>query len=140
MIGTKKSLIIVASLLMFVNTGTYFYAAYGQMQEGSEPSDQLQTLFFAVSGIIFVPLGIWMLKNKIHSRGPYVLSAIIAVSLILLYIASRTINLPAVGIQEDIGPLDIFSKVIQGGVIVLCLMLLPHIKREQDRIISVKQS
>ncbi len=125
---------------MFVNTGTYFYAAYGEMQEGSDQSGQLQTLFFAVSGIIFLPLGIWMLKNRIHSRGPYVLSAIVAVSLILLYVASRTVSLPAVGIQEDVGPLDIFSKVIQGGVTVLCVMLLPHIKREQDKIISIKQS
>src|SRR5574338_303012 len=106
MARSKKSLIIVVSVLMFVNTATYFYAAYGEMSEATDAGGQLQTLFFAVSGIMFVPLGIWMLKNKIHTRAPYVISAIISISLILLYVASRTASLPAVGIQEDVGPLD----------------------------------
>lgn len=135
---SKRTLVTVVAILMFVNTGTYFYAAYGESQEAADPGGQLQTLFFAVAGVIFFPLGIWILKNKIHTRGPYVLSAIIAISLILLYVASRTINLPAVGIQEDVGPLDIFSKAIQGTVVVLCLALLPYIKNEQNNIINRK--
>ena len=139
MTGSKKSLIIIVSVLMFVNTATYFYAAYGEMGESNDAGGQLQTLFFAVSGIMFLPLGIWMLRNRVHTRGPYVISAIISVSLILLYVASRTVNLPAVGIQEDVGPLDIFSKVIQGGVVSLCLILLPHIKKEQHVILNGRQ-
>ena len=134
-----KSLIIIVALLMFVNTATYFYAAYEEAQEATDSGGHLQTLFFVVSGIMFFPLGIWILKNRIHSRGPYVLSTIVSVSLILLYIASRTVNLPVVGIQEDVGILDIFSKVIQGSVASLCLILLPHIKKEQDMILSGKQ-
>ena len=137
---SKKSLIIAVSVLMFANTATYFYAAYGEMGEATDAGGQLQTLFFAVSGIMFLPLGIWMLRNKIHSRGPYVISAIISISLILLYVASRTTNLPAVGIQEDVGPLDIFSKIIQGGVVSLCFILLPHIKKVQLGILNGRQS
>ena len=139
MARSKKSLIIIVSILMFANTATYFYAAYGEMSESTDAGGQLQTLFFAVSGIMFVPLGIWMLKNKIHTRAPYVISAIISISLILLYIASRTASLPAVGIQEDVGPLDIFSKAIQGCVVSLCVILLPYIKKEQHAILNGKQ-
>lgn len=136
MTRSKKSLIAIVSILMFANSAAYFYAAYGEMGEATDAGGKLQTLFFTASGIMFFPLGIWMLKNRIYSRGPYVISVIISISLILLYVASRTMPLPVVGIQEDVGPLDVFSKIIQGGVISLSLLLLPYIKKEQLGILN----
>jgi hypothetical protein len=47
-----------------------------------------------------------------------------SIALIALYIASRNVNLPVVGQQEDIGVTDLASKVLQVGVIVICSILL----------------
>lgn len=134
---TKKSLVQIIAVLMFVSSAIYFYAAYDELSESNDASAQIQSMFFATSGIVFLPLGGWMLKNRLHSRAPYVISMIVALSLIIFYVASRLVQLPVVGIQDDVGPIDILSKVIQGGIFVISVLLLPYLKREQTSILKV---
>jgi hypothetical protein len=78
---------------------------------------ELQTTLFAVSGAAYIPVGLWILKSKQKNKTPYVIAIVGSLSLILLYVASRTISLPIVGIQDDVGSIDILSKVLQGGII-----------------------
>lgn len=72
-----------------------------------------------------------MLRNRLHSRGPYVISILVSMFLVLLYVASRTINLPVVGIQEDVGIVDIITKIIQVGIIAISVRLVQDLKKEQ---------
>jgi len=72
-----------------------------------------------------------MLRNRLHSRGPYVISILVSIFLVVLYVASRTINLPVVGIQEDIGTVDIITKIIQIGIIAISVRLVQELKKEQ---------
>ena len=109
----------------------YFVTSYTQSLEGNDPGSQIQTMFFATAGIVYIPLGIWMLRNKLHSRGPYVISILVSIFLVLLYVASRTINLPVVGVQEDIGVVDIATKIIQVGIISISVRLVQDLKKEQ---------
>ncbi|MBI3841937.1 MAG: hypothetical protein HY295_02135 [Thaumarchaeota archaeon] len=132
---SKKS-ILFAAMLVFASGLIYFYAAFSQSKESMDAASQIQTMFFTVSGIAFVPLGIWMLKNRLYSRAPYVIATIISVAMIGFYVASRTVNLPVVGIQDDTGPIDIASKVVQGTIIITSALLMPHLKREQLAILS----
>src|SRR5579885_1537507 len=74
---------------------------------------------------------VWMIKNKLHSRAPYVIASLLSVALIGLYITSRTVNLPVVGIQEDVGAVDILCKVTQGGIVVVSLLLLRNWQKER---------
>ena len=78
---------------------------------------ELQTTLFAVSGAAYIPVGLWILKSKQKNKTPYMIAIVGSLSLILLYIASRTISLPIVGIQDDVGSIDILSKILQGGII-----------------------
>ena len=109
----------------------YFATSYTQSLEGNDPGSQIQTMFFATAGIVYIPLGVWMLRNRLHSRGPYVISILVSVFLMLLYVASRTINLPLVGVQEDIGLVDIITKIIQVGIITISVRLVQDLKKEQ---------
>lgn len=109
----------------------YFITSYTQSLEGNDLGSQIQTMFFATAGIVYIPLGIWMLRNRLHSRGPYVISILVSIFLMVLYIASRTINLPVVGIQEDIGTVDIITKIIQIGIIAISVRLVQDLKKEQ---------
>ncbi len=123
----KKSVqqfILIATVLVLANSGIYFVTAYSQMQESSDVGSQIQTMLFTTAAISYLPLGIWMIKNKLHSRAPYVIASLISVALIGLYVASRTVNLPVVGIQDDVGTIDILSKLSQGGIVVVSLLLL----------------
>ena len=131
-----QKFVSIVSILMFASAGIYFYCAYSEIDQSSDAGSQIQSMFFAASGVMFVPLGAWMLKNRLYSRVPYVIAMIISISLIVLYVASRTISLPVVGIQNDVGPVDIVSKAIQGVIIVLSLRIMPYLKREQSIVLG----
>jgi len=119
-----QQFILIATVLVLANSGIYFVTAYSQMQESSDSASQIQTMLFTTAAISYLPIGVWMIKNKLHSRAPYVIASLISVALIGLYVISRTVSLPVVGIQEDVGTIDILCKISQGGIIVVSLLLL----------------
>ncbi len=92
----------------------------------------LQTALFTVSGAAYVPVGMWILETKQKNKTPYIVAIVGSLSLILLYVASRTISLPIVGLQDDVGSIDILSKIMQGGIIAGSVYILatskPQIK------------
>ena len=122
----------VAASLMIVTGIIYFLAAYFESAEfNTELAAQIETMFFTTAGILYLPLGIWMIKNGFNSRAPYIMAIIGSVSLIGLYVASRMVALPVVGKQDDLGPLDIASKILQVAIIVISVILLPKLKKAQ---------
>ena len=119
-----EQFIVIATVLVLATRGIYFLTAYSQMQESCDGPIQIQTMLFTTAAVSYLPLGIWMIKNRLHSRAPYVIASLISVALISLYVMSRTVNLPVVGIQDDVGVVDVVSKAVQGGIIVVSLLLL----------------
>jgi hypothetical protein len=132
---TQQSIMIIV-ILVLGNSGIYFVTAYSQMQESSDLPSQIQTMFFATAAIVYLPLGIWMIKNNLHSRAPYIIASLVSIALIGLYVLSRTVSLPLVGIQEDVGVVDILAKITQGSIVVISLLLLQNWKKEK---IAIKQ-
>ena len=132
--NSTSQLILIITILAFSNSGIYFVTAYSQMQESADDSSKIQTMLFATAAISYLPIGIWMIKNKLHSRAPYVIASLISVALIGLYVVSRTITLPVVGIQEDVGMIDIISKITQGSIIVLSIVLIRNWKKEKIKV------
>ena len=127
---------MIVVILVLGNSGIYFVTAYSQMQESSDLPIQIQTMFFATAAIVYLPLGIWMIKNNLHSRAPYIIASLVSIALIGLYVLSRTVSLPLVGIQEDVGVVDILAKITQGSIVVISLLLLQKWKKEK---IAIKQ-
>lgn len=128
---STSQLILIIAVLALSNSGIYFVTAYSQMQESDDASSKIQTMLFATAAISYLPLGLWMIKNRLHSRAPYVITSLISLALIGLYIASRTIPLPVVGIQEDVGMIDVIAKITQGSIIILSVLLILNWNKEQ---------
>jgi cell division protein FtsW (lipid II flippase) len=130
---STKSSIIIVSILMVLSGIIYFVSSYMETLDvnSSDVSSQVQTMFFATVGIVYIPLGIWMLKNRLHSRAPYVISILVSIFLIFLYAASRSVNLPVVGIQTDVSVIDLATKTIQVGIIAFSAILLRDLKKHQ---------
>ncbi len=129
MVNSTNLLIFIVGGLMLITGGIYFYESYSESSEfNTELAAQAETMFFATAGILYVPFGIWMLKSKLASRAPYIISIIGSVALIVLYVASRNVNLPIVGQQEDVGVTDLASKILQAGIIAICSVLLVRSK------------
>ncbi len=119
-----SGLIALITLLALSNSGLYFFVAYSQMQESADGPSQIETMLFATAAISYLPLGIWMIKNRLHSRAPYVIASLLSIALLGLYVISRTVSLPVVGLQEDIGVIDLSAKALQGGIIALSIVLV----------------
>jgi len=132
----KKStqLILIITILALSNSGIYFVTAYSQMKESGDASSKIQTMLFATAAILYLPLGMWMIKNRLHSRAPYVIASLISFALIGLYVVSRTTPLPVVGIQEDIGMIDVISKITQGSIIIMSVMLIRNWNKEKIKV------
>src|ERR1700687_1866824 len=128
---STQQFIMIIVILVLGNSGIYFVTAYSQMQESSNLPSQIQTMLFATAAIVYLPLGIWMIKNNLRSRAPYVIASLVSIALIGLYVLSRTVSLPLVGIQEDVGIVDILAKITQGSIVVISLLLLQNWKKQK---------
>lgn len=78
---------------------------------------KIQAVFFLTVSVVYIPVGIWMLKQR-HNNKPHIIALGGSLSLILFYIASRMISFPIVGIQGDVGSIDIVTKIFQSSIVV----------------------
>ncbi|HJT10230.1 MAG TPA: hypothetical protein VJ771_05545 [Candidatus Nitrosotalea sp.] len=123
----------ISCILMLSTSAVYFLAAYLSLNENlAEHSVQIEMILFVTVGITYAPLGIWMLKNKMNSRSPYVISTVFSSALVGLYFAAKTISMPIVGLEGSVGEIDVTSKILQVAIVVISLFLLPELKRRQN--------
>lgn len=123
------------AVLMLSTAGVYFAAtsqAVGELTQATENEViglQLETIFFAAVAVAYIPLAVWVIKANRKQIIPYLIAIIGSLSLIILYVISRTVGLPIVGVQGDIGSVDMISKFLQGAVIA-CAIYALHITGE----------
>jgi hypothetical protein len=105
-------------------------AAEGVGGEGAELlSAQIETTLFAAAGAGYLSVAMWMLKKKENTKVPYLIAIVGSLSLIVLYVVSRMVSLHIGGLQDDIGFVDIMSKILQVGIISGCLYILMSFRR-----------
>ncbi len=84
---------------------------------------KIQTIFFLIVALVYIPVGIWMLKS-VQNEMPYVIVLVGSMSLIAFYVVSRTIDLPIVGMQNDVGTIDVITKTLQSVLVTGCSYVL----------------
>ena len=62
---------------------------------------------------------------------PYIVSIIASMALIAIYISSRTVGVPIVGVEYYIGRLDIVSKVLQVVAIALSCISIYNLRNSK---------
>ena len=136
-----KSTTVAAYTLGALLTGTaiiYFLAASEELSYANEEQAAMpESILFLGSGIGYAVVAGWIMLNLRHhdygryniNKLPYVLAMDDSVFLIALYTASRTVEIPTVGLQTDVGTLDMMSKVLQGGVVVLSAYVMLGIRK-----------
>jgi hypothetical protein len=134
-VGSIKSPTVASKVLVSLLAGTaivYLLAALGELpQANKEQTAMLESILFLGSVIGYSVVARWIILNLSHGRYdklPYLLAIGGSISLIALYLASRTLPLPNIGLQSDVGTLDIISKVLQGIVIVLSAYVILKVR------------
>ncbi|HXP52879.1 MAG TPA: hypothetical protein VN922_23235 [Bacteroidia bacterium] len=143
-IVTVTTLIItvyIVTALMLATAIIYFLAAsesYSEIsqltsQSSIDKADIMRTtnemLFFTIVGIAYILVGFWIVKRKYRSKVPYIVAIAGSAALIVFYIATRTISLPNIGLEAEIGITDTVAKVLQGLIIAGSLFILGSSKR-----------
>ena len=148
-VSNKSTILVYVVAALVISTAAIYFIAASQdysklSQSASTPSssssssnsnndskdagDTIATvnemIFFIVVGIAYIAAGIWMVENKYYSKMPYVIAAIGSVALIVFYISTRTINIPSIGIQGDVGTIDILSKVLQAAIVGISIYIV----------------
>lgn len=92
---------------------------------------QHEAVFFGIIGAMYVPIGLWILKKKDQTKTPYIISLIGSAGLIVFYVVTRTVDLPLVGLQTDIGIQDTLAKVLQGTIVAISGFMLFSIAKHR---------
>jgi len=131
--------VYIDTALMLVTSIIYFIVAFQDYTEllQSSPSssnveDVLATrnemIFFIIVGIAYIPVAIWMLIAKYGNIIPYSIAIAGSAALIIFYILTRTINVPSIGLQTDIGAIDITAKILQGAIVFISVYIIKRVK------------
>ena len=148
---TTSIAIFVLVALMLSASAVYFAAAYEEsIGEDSDEenkaildddeTDELETenqeepelpeaAFFSLVGLAYIPVSGWMIHKKHASRKPYVIALIGSLAMIVFYVLTRTVDLPIIGLQTDVGVTDTIAKTLQVGAVVLCGFLIYKIDK-----------
>lgn len=119
--------VYLLAVLLFSNAIVYLIVAfqeYGDLVEfqqigidGETQEKHLEISVFVGASLIYLGLVVWVLKSRLKNKNPYMVSAVISVIMIGIYIASRTIGVPVVGVEYYVGRIDIVSKILQAAII-----------------------
>lgn len=132
--------VYIIAALMLVTSIIYFIVAiqdYTHLLQSSSSSrtdiqDILATrnemVFFIIVGIAYIPIAIWMLNAKYGNIIPYCIAITGSGGLIIFYILTRTINIPSIGLQTDIGTIDITAKILQGAIVFISVYSIKRVK------------
>lgn len=101
----------------------------------SGPGPLSETVFFSIVGAAYLSVGLWMLKRK-EGRRPYIVALIGSALLIAFYVATRTVNIPMIGLQDDIGAPDITAKILQGVIVAISAFMIIAISRKMKKEIA----
>ena len=123
----QNIVVYLLAVLLFANAIVYFIVAFQEYNdliefqqigiEDETQEKQLEISVFLGSALVYLGLVSWVLKSRLKNENPYLVSAMFSIIMIGIYIASRTVGVPVVGVEYYIGKYNIITKVLQGIII-----------------------
>lgn len=130
----QNIVVYLLAVLLISNAIVYFIVAfqeYGDLMEflqiginGETQEKYIEISVFVGAALIYLGLVIWVLNSGLKNKNPYMVSAVFSIIMIGIYIASRTIGVPVVGVEYYVGKIDVVSKILQAAIIGLAGYLI----------------
>ena len=148
----KPLIVYIITALMIATSLLYFYVAFEDYQEllqatSSSSADSKdatsaediqatrnEMTFFLMVAISYIPISIWMLKVKHRSKIPYIIAIVGSAALIVFYILTRMMDIPSIGLQTDVGTIDITTKIVQGAIVAISSFLIASVIIRRKRL------
>ena len=135
----EAALILSTGLVYFMAASSAYADLTENMKDGltSElPENQVETLLFSIAAVGYVIIFTWIIIKKLEHKLPYIIVLVGSAALITIYIASRTVGVPVVGVEYYVGKIDIVSKILQVSVIAVGGYLIYSIGKVRVRAIA----
>jgi len=135
----EAALILSTGFVYFIAASNAYADFTENVQDGltSElPENQAETLLFSIAAVGYVVIFAWVIIKKLKHKLPYIIALVGSTVLITIYIASRTVGVPIVGVEYYVGKIDIVSKILQLCVIAVGAYLLYSIGKVKVRAIA----
>ena len=130
----QNIVVYLLAVLLISNAIVYFIVAFQEYSDlveflqiginGETQEKKIEISVFVGAALIYLGLVIWVLKSGLKNKNPYMVSAVFSIIMIGIYIASRTIGVPVVGIEYYVGKIDVVSKILQAAIIGLAGYLI----------------
>jgi hypothetical protein len=130
----QNIVVYLLAVLLISNAIVYFIVAFQEYSDlveflqiginGETQEKYVEISVFVGAALIYLGLVIWVLKSGLKNKNPYMVSAVFSIIMIGIYIASRTIGVPVVGIEYYVGKIDVVSKILQAAIIGLAGYLI----------------
>jgi hypothetical protein len=144
----KTTIVYITAALMLLTGAIYFYVAsqdYADISQsallyaGTKSAQDImattnEMIFFIIIGLGYIAVGIYTLENTYRNKIPYMMAIVGSSALILFYILTRTINIPSIGIQDDIGVPDVLTKVMQAAIVALSVYILVSLTKRKTSV------
>jgi hypothetical protein len=134
----QNIVVYLLAILLISNAIVYFIVAFQEYSDlveflqiginGETQEKNIEISVFVGAALIYSGLVIWVLKSGLKNKNPYMVSAVFSIIMIGIYIASRTIGVPVVGIEYYVGKIDVVSKILQAAIIGLAGYLIFSIR------------
>jgi hypothetical protein len=132
-IAYSLSAILIAIGIVYFIVASNEYQDYKELADmgikGETEEKQFEITFFTVTGIINLGLGAWILRSREGGVTPYIISGVISFGLIVIYVASRSVGVPVVGVEYYVGRIDVVSKILQVIAITLSGIAVYNIRK-----------
>ena len=135
----EAALILSTGFVYFIAASSAYSDLAENMKDGltSElPENQVETLLFSIAAVGYVVIFAWIIIKKLQHKLPYIIVLVGSAALITIYIASRTVGVPVVGVEYYVGKIDIVSKILQVSVIAVAGYLIYSIGKVRVRAIA----
>ena len=140
-------LFVYVEAALILSTGVVYLmaasSAYADLTENIQdgltselPENQVETLLFSIAAVGYVVIFAWIIIKKLQHKLPYIIVLVGSAALITIYIASRTVGVPVVGVEYYVGKIDIVSKILQVSVIAVGGYLIYSIGKVRVRAIA----
>jgi len=148
---SKTTIVYSTAALMLLTGAIYFYVAsedYADISQSAHLStgaksaqDIMATtnemIFFIIIGLGYIAVGIYTLENTYRNKIPYIMAIVGSLALILFYILTRTINIPSIGIQDEVGVTDVLTKVMQAAIVALSVYILVSLTKRKKASVQI---
>lgn len=98
---------------------------YGDDRAPTAAGSGMEIALFSTVGSGYIGMLIWILRKRLRTSIPYVITAIGSAVMIGMYLVAITIGVPVLGVETETDPFATIAKILQGSIIGISAFIIP---------------